>query len=196
MEFDLCGAFLGCGFGPSAASVLTCSHPYGIYGLTGGDGTPHRPGNREGAGRRHRRCRESRIPCDRRERGMFRRATVGSASGGTAPQGKVAGESSKPPDGGFEGLRIQPCSLCFRSLCSRERPMPGLQARTRHAGAAPVAPPHRAGGGKGRRVRDVQHRCSRRETRGCAEMFRGREGADRRGRLGCLTGWRQRSDYS
>ena len=25
--------------------------------------------------------------------------------------------------------------------------------------------------GKGRRVRDVQHRCSRRETRGCAEMF-------------------------
>ena len=148
-------------------------------------------GRPTGAVRRCRRRRESRIPCDRRERGMFRRATAGSASGGTAPQGKVAGASEKPPDGGFEGLRIQPCCLC-----SRERPMPGPRPRSRHAEAAPVAPPHRAGGGKGRRVRDVQHRCSRRETRGCAEMFRGREGADRRGRLGCLTGWRQRSDYS
>lgn len=43
-----------------------------------------------GAVRRRRRRRESRIPCDRRERGMVRRATVGSATDGTAPQGKVA----------------------------------------------------------------------------------------------------------
>lgn len=35
-----------------------------------------RLGDREGAGRRHMRCRESRIPCDRREREMFRRATI------------------------------------------------------------------------------------------------------------------------
>ena len=55
---------------------------------------------------------------------MFRRATAGSASGGTAPQGKVAGASEKPPDGGFEGLRIQPC--CLRS---RERPMPELSPK-------------------------------------------------------------------
>lgn len=71
---------------------------------------------------------------------MFRRATAGSASGGTAPQGKVAGASEKPPDGGFEGLRIQPCCLCFR-----ERPMPGRQTRTRHAGAVPEALPECVG---------------------------------------------------
>ena len=138
--------------------------------------TVERPSEAEGAVRRRRRRRESRIPCDRRERGMVRRATVGSAAGGTAPQGKVAGESEKPSDGGFEGLRIQPCCLC-----SQERPMPG--PRSRHAEAAPVAPPHRAGGGKGRRVRDVRHRHSLRETGGCAERFRGREGPDRLGRL-------------
>ena len=107
---------------------------------------------------------------------MFRRATVGSAAGGTAPQGKVAGASEKPPDGGFEGLRIQPCCLC-----SRERPMPGPRPRTRHAEAAPVAPPRRAGGGKGRRVRDVQHRCSagkRAVVRRSSEAGKGRIGRD------------------
>ena len=123
-------------------------------------------GRPTGAVRRCRRRRESRIPCDRRERGMFRRATAGSASGGTAPQGKVAGVSGKPPDGGFEGLRIQPCSLWFR-----ERPMPGRQTRTRHAGAVPEALPRRAGGGKGRRVRNVQHRRSRYGAGGCAVIF-------------------------
>ena len=128
-------------------------------------------GRPTGAVRRCRRRRESRIPCDRRERGMFRRATVGSASGGTAPQGKVAGESSKPPDGGGEGLRIQPCSLCFRSLCSRERPMPGLQARTRHAGAVPEALPDRVGKCGERQRRDAEHRRSRYGAGGCAVIF-------------------------
>ena len=51
---------------------------------------------------------------------MVRCATTGSPPNGTAPQGKVAGASEKTPRGGFEGLRIQPCSLWFR-----ERPMPG-----------------------------------------------------------------------
>lgn len=105
---------------------------------------------------------------------MFRRETVGSAADGTAPQGKVAGESEKPPGGGLEGLRIQPCCLC-----SRERTMPGPGPRTRHAEVVPEALPECVGRGKGRRVRDVQHRRSRRETGGCAERFRGREGMDR-----------------
>lgn len=49
-----------------------------------------RPSVATGAVRRCRRHRKSRIPCDRRKRGMVRRATAGSAPNGTAPQGKVA----------------------------------------------------------------------------------------------------------
>lgn len=49
-----------------------------------------RPSGATGAVRRCRRHRKSQIPCDRRERGMVRRATAGSAPNGTAPQGKVA----------------------------------------------------------------------------------------------------------
>lgn len=123
-------------------------------------------GRPTGAVRRRRRRRESRIPCDRRERGMFRRATDGSASGGTAPQGKVAGASEKPPNGGFEGLRVQPCFLWFR-----EPPMPGHQSHSRHAEAAPLVAPRRVGANKGRRVRDVRHRCSRRGTGGSRTGF-------------------------
>ena len=140
-------------------------------------------GRPTGAVRRRRRRRESRIPCDRRERGMFRRATAGSASGGTAPQGKVAGASEKPPYEGFEGLRIQPCSLWFR-----ERPMPGPRPRTRHAGAVPEALPRRVGRCGGRQRRDAEHRRSRYGMGRCAVRFRGREGVDRRGRSGCMAG--------
>lgn len=56
-----------------------------------------------GAVRRRRRRRESRIPCDRRERRMVRRATVGSATDGTAPQGKVARSVREAPEWGFRG---------------------------------------------------------------------------------------------
>lgn len=102
-------------------------------------------GRPTGAVRRCRRRRESRIPCDRRERGMFRRATAGSASGGTAPQGKVAGVSEKTPRGGFEGLRIQPCSLRLR-----ESQMPKPRSRTRHAGPHSESPSHGIGRGEER----------------------------------------------
>ena len=48
--------------------------------------------------------------------------------------------------------------------------MPGRKPRSRHAGSAPQAAPPKVGGGKGRGVRGVPHRCSR---KGVGEMFRG-----------------------
>jgi hypothetical protein len=123
-------------------------------------------GRPTGAVRRRRRRRESRIPCDRREREMVRCATTGSTPNGTAPQGKVAGASEKTPRGGFEGLRIQPCSLWFR-----ERPMPGPRPRTRHAGAVPEALPDCVGRCRGRQRRDAGHRHSRYGAGGCAVIF-------------------------
>lgn len=123
-------------------------------------------GRPTGAVRRCRRRRESRIPCDRRERGMFRRATEGRTPDGTAPQGEVVRRVAKTAFGGFCGTRTQP-----RCLCVRERPMPGLQTRTRHAGAVPEALPDCVGRCWGRQRRDAEHRRSRYGTGGCAERF-------------------------
>ena len=99
--------------------------------------------------------------CDRRER-------VGRDS----PAGQGCPEAPKKrPIGSFEGLRVQPCFFRFR-----ERKMPGRKPRSRHAEAAPLAPPRGAGGGKRRRVRDVRHRSSRRGTVGMVKGFSKRKG--------------------
>ena len=148
MEFDLCRTFFGCGFGRSPAFVpviyFVIRHslhllPFHLWRFVS------RPGDREGTGRRHPRCRESRIPCDRREREMVRCATTGSTPNGTAPQGKVAGVSEKTPRGGFEGLRIQPCSLRLQKM-----PRPDHQIRTRHSGSHSESPAYGIGRGEGR----------------------------------------------
>lgn len=94
--------------------------------------------------------------CDRRER-----AERDSPAGQGCPE-----VSEKLPAGSFEGLRVQPCFLRFR-----ERSMPGRQPCSRHAEAAPLVAPRRVGANKGRRVRDVRHRCSRRRTGGSGTGF-------------------------
>lgn len=76
---------------------------------------------------------------------MVRCATTGSLPNGTAPQGKVAGASEKPPDGGFEGLRIQPCSLRLQKM-----PTQDCQIRTRHSEPHAESPAYGIGRGEER----------------------------------------------
>ena len=61
---------------------------------------------------------------------MFRRATVGSASGGTAPQGKVAGASEKPRMGvsRASGYNLAPCGF-GSARCRVVRPERGTPER-------------------------------------------------------------------
>ena len=94
--------------------------------------------------------------CDRREY-----AERDSPAGQGCPE-----VSEKLPAGRFEGLRVQPCFLWFR-----EPPMPGHQSHSRHAEAVPLVAPRRVGANKGRRVRDVRHRCSRRGMGGSQTGF-------------------------
>lgn len=71
---------------------------------------------------------------------MFRRATVGSATGGTAPQGKVAGASEKPRMGVSRASGYNLAAFALGSVRCRDRSpdhgtpkLPRLPRRTERA---------------------------------------------------------------